>query len=63
MAKSTVKIYPDGKIEIDNVGFQGPSCEKFTEALLAPLNATIFDSEKKAEYYATELQEENISSL
>ena len=45
-----VTIKPDGKVEIEAIGFKGGSCEKATQAIEQALG-TIATRKKKPEFY------------
>ncbi|WP_338552777.1 DUF2997 domain-containing protein [Paenibacillus sp. KS-LC4] len=49
-----VRIYPDGKIEADVLGFKGKGCTDYISILEQLLDAETIDSEYTAEYYESE---------
>ena len=53
-----IRIFPDGKVEANTLGFTGKSCADYKPILEQMLNARTTDVKYKDEYYLTENQEQ-----
>ena len=54
-----VNVDPEGRVEIEAVGYKGQSCKKATEALEKALGL-VKSSEKKPEYWQAETTTQKI---
>jgi len=46
-----LRIFPDGQVQADVVGFQGKKCADYISILEEMLDAEAIDSERTAEYF------------
>lgn len=56
--KVEIKIQPDGKIDIELIGFEGQGCSKVAAEIVAALGKAI-QSNKKPEYYEDNTKGDN----
>lgn len=51
MKKITVTISNGGQVEVDVNGVKGPSCQKYTDAIVKAISGEVIKDEKKPEFY------------
>lgn len=61
-----LRIFPDGHVQADVVGFRGKKCADYISILEEMLDAEAIDSERTAEYFLQDSEvvtDQNISQL